>query len=66
MLNYTQDFNTTFECYHNVMDNISYDACYGHIAVIPYHQDIIIVLLVIIAFALTMLVLVNIANIVVK
>lgn len=47
--------NATFECIQNILNNVTIDDCHGEIAVIPYNQDLIVVMQVIQTCALSII-----------
>jgi hypothetical protein len=55
MLNYTIPQNVTLECTQDIIENTSIYVCRGQISVIPYNQDVLIVLLTIIAVCIVLI-----------
>lgn len=56
MLNYTIPQNLTLECIQDIVDNTTINVCRGQISVVPYNQDILIVLLTIITVCILLII----------
>lgn len=66
-LTYTTNYkNSTYECIESIQNNITITDCHGEISVIPYNQDVSIILQVIQTFCLIIITIYLLSKIIIK